>query len=385
MPRVSPMAAAWLRLCALLWTFTLPSTHARTPEINTTITCLLSTDCILPCRFRPAGEPLITWYKQGVTIYNSTGSSNRTSLFKEQLATGNASLLLRSCTLRDRGRYTCRINNTLGEQQSTVILRVEAPVRFVTVEMAPSPVRQLKCTSRDIYPAPRLQWSMEPALPLQALRPSTRMVAERSGLYSVQSTLGILENLSGRTYICTVIGSYGTQISRASLSERDVTGIEGQALSIPCLAPMDLQNFTLSWAFMMSGQPTVFLNFSSRTGEVANNWADRVRLDPAQAQSGDGSLKLQNSQEMKGTYTCIFSTDHSKHQVYIHLRTSGAEAGQSHARLWIIVVVVIALLLLGAMILLYTKKKGVFHSWSRMSDLAEARMEMNTVETDANS
>lgn len=84
------------------------------------------------------------------------------------------------------------------------------------VTMEKSMNREIQCLSKDIFPAPRVQWSTLP--PKDNLRPITHMGPNTEGLYSFQSTLRMFENTL--TYICTVNSTYGSQSWRSSLQER---------------------------------------------------------------------------------------------------------------------------------------------------------------------
>lgn len=100
------------------------------------------------------------------------------------------------------------------------------------------------------------------------------------------------------------------------LSER-ITQEEGHALSIPCIAPQSLQNFSLSWTFTSSSEPTVILRYDSRTRHTFTLWEGQAELDQDLLVLGDGSLLLHkpDSEEHSGTYTCAFSGLQSRHIV----------------------------------------------------------------------
>lgn len=86
---------------------------------------------MLPCTFNPTPNVLIRWYKQEALIHSfmssedQSDSSSRLSLYKDQVAHGNASLLMQHSTTADRGRYSCRVNSTGDNDGSIVIVKVE--------------------------------------------------------------------------------------------------------------------------------------------------------------------------------------------------------------------------------------------------------------------
>ncbi|XP_013984741.1 CD276 antigen homolog [Salmo salar] len=353
------MVKALVQACLrLLWILTLAK--CKIPDAH--VTCLFSEDCVLPCNFKPSGNEIIRWYLHEVLLLSQSQQGGdqppqdhrtRTYLIQDQLSRGIASLHLRQCGIKDRGRYRCLVNSTLGQQKSFVIMKVEAPIKMVTMEKSMN--REIQCLSKDIFPAPRVQWSTLP--PKDNLRPITHMGPNTEGLYSFQSTLRMFENTL--TYICTVNSTYGSQSWRSSLQERGLIGEAGQELSIPCIAPQNLQNFSLTWTFSRTNDPTVILSYDSRTRRTSNLWVGRAGLKLDQVLMGDGSLFLHNpeSREQTGTYTCTFTGFQSRHvvQTQVNIRsrsqlpvtekmpktTDQAErTGESHFQMLVIVVVV---------------------------------------------
>lgn len=97
----------------------------------------------------------------------------------------------------------------------------------------------------------------------------------------------------------------------------DITQEEGHALSISCIAPHGLQNFSLTWTFTSSSEPTVISRYDSRTRNAFNLWEGQAELNQDLLLLGDGSLLLHkpDSEEHSGTYTCTFSGLQSRHIV----------------------------------------------------------------------
>ncbi|KAL0156606.1 hypothetical protein M9458_047852, partial [Cirrhinus mrigala] len=93
--------------------------------------------------------------------------------------------------------------------------------------------------------------------------------------------------------------------------------VEGQDFIIPCVAPWNLQNFTLTWSFTKEHKSSTIYTYDSLTKRSSNVWKENVRLVTARGQGGDGSLQLHNllSLEHTGTYTCILSAHQTKHEV----------------------------------------------------------------------
>ncbi|KAG9351411.1 hypothetical protein JZ751_022661 [Albula glossodonta] len=141
-------------------------------KIYAHVTCNFSMDCVLPCQFKPADVEAIQWYRQNALIHSFLNGSEmldqqneryrgRTSLFLGEFTQGNASLLLKHSDIHDRGRYKCHVRTALGDQESVVITKVEAPIRSLTLHMTgPGRYEEVMCSSQNIYPAPQLTFKL---------------------------------------------------------------------------------------------------------------------------------------------------------------------------------------------------------------------------------
>lgn len=81
------------------------------------------------------GSSVITW-QRGLEVVHSFYHSrdqldrqnphyvNRTSLYREEMAKGNASLRLDQVTLEDEGLYTCSVSTQIGSQKKSFRLKV---------------------------------------------------------------------------------------------------------------------------------------------------------------------------------------------------------------------------------------------------------------------
>uniref|UniRef100_A0A672GIM7 Ig-like domain-containing protein n=1 Tax=Salarias fasciatus TaxID=181472 RepID=A0A672GIM7_SALFA len=212
---------------------------------------------------------------------------------------------------------------------------------------------EMKCTVRDVFPAPRVTWTTEPPT-FESLRPVTRMLADKAGLYTVDSRLKTLEGRPDLIYICKVTTSYGSQAWTASLREREIKGTHGRDLSIPCSAPTYLSSPSLRWSFSNGEDSSHILSYDSRSGDSVSTppWDSQVELDGFRVPFGDGSLRLMDPRrsDHTGTYTCVFSVPYSTHT------ERNSTGGPSH---WWILGLVIALMVLAlAGMLAYMKLKG---------------------------
>ncbi|XP_036376493.1 CD276 antigen-like [Megalops cyprinoides] len=296
---------------------------------DTPVTCLFSEACVLPCSFKPSQKVLIHWLIMEEVIVHSYYDGNdqlehqngrykgRTSLFRDLISHGNASLLLQNTSIQDQGRYKCYTSTTLGNQESFVSLRVEAPIKSVSMERTREGVA---CMSQGIYPTPRVSWSTDPPTPSGTLQDSSQPTADAQGLFSVSSTVRMLGNLYDHAYICSVSKEDGTGEWRASFRQQeDIHGEVGQTLAIPCPVPKpSLQNFTQTWTFMGQTPPILTHNSSTSHRHISDLWKNRV-----QDLLETGSLLIQNpeGQNLTGTYTCKVLADRTLQlvQTYVNI------------------------------------------------------------------
>lgn len=109
-----------------------------------------------------------------------------------------------------------------------------------------------------------------------------------------------------------------------------ITHEEGQSLSVPCISPHTVQNFTLTWTFTSLGDPSVILRYDSRTRHLLNQWEGQTELDQEVLHLGDGSLLLHKPdiEKHSGTYTCTFSSVQSRHVIQTHVNVTASSMSE---------------------------------------------------------
>lgn len=121
---------------------------------------------------------------------------------------------------------------------------IPAPIQSVSLETTRlSGFEEVICSSRDVYPAPRVNLFTEPASLPDSLQPLTRKTADKQGLYSVESKLKKLKDL---TYICLVQSFYRSQSWRASLQQKGLISLSYIAFH-HCYYYMTLHHQILPW------------------------------------------------------------------------------------------------------------------------------------------
>ncbi|ROL42682.1 HERV-H LTR-associating protein 2 [Anabarilius grahami] len=299
---------------------------------------MFSEDCVLPCVFEAVGDEIVYWFRQNVLIHSYKQGSGlldqpdqhyngRMSLFTEVISSGNASLHIQKSGPQDRGKYRCLVISSRETSEHFIIVKVEAPIRSVSLETTRlSGFEEVICSTRDVYPAPRVTLFTEPAVLPDTLKTFTRKTADEQGRYSVESKIRKLKDL---TYICLVQSFYRSQTWRTSLQEKEILSVEGQDFNIPCVAPWNLQNFTLTWSFTKGHKSSTIYTYDSLTQLSSSVWKEKVRLVTPRGQGGDGSLQLRSplSLEHTGTYTCILSALQTKHELQSSLvKTNSTQA-----------------------------------------------------------
>ncbi|XP_017259388.1 V-set domain-containing T-cell activation inhibitor 1 isoform X2 [Kryptolebias marmoratus] len=178
------------------------------------VSCIFMESCILPCSFKSSSKDLIRWVKKEkhdlrVHFFNDNQDQlmeqhqnfkNRTSLFRDQLSNGNASLLLTEVKIQDEGAYSCYTNTLHGNKELYIHLTVDAPVTNVNIDQVGN---RITCSSEGIYPKPELTWSTSPPINT-TLQNQTTVLQNEQKLYNISSSLTASDDYANLIYICTV-------------------------------------------------------------------------------------------------------------------------------------------------------------------------------------
>ncbi|KAG7244885.1 hypothetical protein INR49_026223 [Caranx melampygus] len=214
-------------------------------------------NCTLPCSFKSSTpDAVIHWYQlkpqyHRVHSYYSQEDQltnqdqrfrGRTSLFKDQISRGNASLQLTGLEVLDQGRYKCVTSINSAERTSYIHLKVGAPVGKVHIQQEEN---NITCSSQGIYPEPQLTWSTSPSSN-QTFKNTTEVQRTQQLLYNISSSL--ISSVSGLTYTCTV--STDRNRRRATLFKPTSVIWSSYEITIPCTAlNISRTDFSLTWSF----------------------------------------------------------------------------------------------------------------------------------------
>lgn len=312
-------AAALVQVLVLVYFWT------RVKAAERSALCVLASPCVLPCPFDRGPEEVIHWLKLPDeqspvhSFYHGADQlgrqhqrfRGRTSLFKEEISKGNASLQITGITLSDSGRYKCYSSTTNGNSDDYVTVTVQAPVSDVLLEqVGPS----LWCRSEKVFPRPTLTWT-------NSTEHSTTVSESETGLFSVSSSVTLTQR-PPQEYICNI----STEHSWRSATYRSTVGVtwSGSKTVLPC-GETETSTKTLVWTF--NETKTIL----ERTGpnldtdlDLDPDWKDRV-------EPGSGSeLVLKDlSSDQQGFYSCALTTDRTSFltvtEVTVTAPSTGAE------------------------------------------------------------
>ncbi|XP_023255117.1 V-set domain-containing T-cell activation inhibitor 1-like, partial [Seriola lalandi dorsalis] len=127
------------------------------------VSCVFMESCILPCSFQGDTDVIIHWnnvtagnspvhsfyYEKDQLAHQDQRFRNRTSLFKDQISGGNASLQLTGLQVQDQGRYKCYTSTTRGNDGSFINLKVDENIPH-TVTPAPQAFLNVSNTETTI-------------------------------------------------------------------------------------------------------------------------------------------------------------------------------------------------------------------------------------------
>ncbi|XP_045067731.1 CD276 antigen-like, partial [Coregonus clupeaformis] len=183
------------------------------------IVALVGDDVILPCTLRPTNSAVyqtVEWQRPDLKpkevhlyrdekddlVLQNPSFRGRTSLFKEELVEGNASLKLTRVELYDAGNYTCYVA-LLDHQKTTIQLIVGAASRpVISIEGIKGDEVVLRCEAEGCYPEPVMEWCDVHGRVLPAAGPPETS-RDREGCYTVTSHVNVPKT-DNNTFTCRV-------------------------------------------------------------------------------------------------------------------------------------------------------------------------------------
>uniref|UniRef100_A0A4W6G2U0 Ig-like domain-containing protein n=1 Tax=Lates calcarifer TaxID=8187 RepID=A0A4W6G2U0_LATCA len=196
------------------------------------VSCILSESCILPCNFHPGAETIIHWvqvaeniqvhsfyYNEDQLGHQNQNFRNRTSLFKDQISRGNASLQLTG----DEDIYKCHTSTNRGSEDSLINLRVDGMRDTQEIHKDINSFVKL-LNSEGIYPEPDLTWSTRPPSNLN-LQNQTSIQQTEQQLYNISSSLILSDSETDLIYICTISTRKNWRKASLRLCENNILSV----------------------------------------------------------------------------------------------------------------------------------------------------------------
>ncbi|XP_035381794.1 uncharacterized protein hhla2b.2 isoform X2 [Electrophorus electricus] len=237
--------------------------------------------------------------------YQNTAYSGRTSLFSDQISTGNASLVLRGVTIQDLGIYKCYTASQTMTKEAFVILIVEAPVEALDIRITDDGIT---CNISKVYPKPRIFWYVDK----QEKEAPEHPVEDSQGLFYLTSTVKTQASLSNHTYTCSVSLGDKTPTYTGSLKQEKIEIYSGEDVAVQCpVSQGDSGKFNLTLTFEDS---SIIPSYNSQGSQPHPSWSWR---GPNVSVTQEGTIILHHLDREKhtGTYTCERVTPQSRQLV----------------------------------------------------------------------
>ncbi|XP_033964668.1 HERV-H LTR-associating protein 2 isoform X2 [Pseudochaenichthys georgianus] len=292
-------------------------TTNRADVFTDALDCLLGESCVLPCSFQPGAEVIVHWiqladspahsyyHDQDQLGHQNPRFRDRTSLFKNQISGGNASLLLSGVKVEDEGRYKCYTSTVDHNKETFIHLNVYAPVLKVDIQQAEN---KITCSSEGIYPEPQLTWSIDPP-------PNETITVHQTEqkLYNISSSLNV--KVTDVEYNCTV--STGRNKMAATLFKQTSLSGSRKETTMRCTSSKSPPT-GLIWRFNHS-------QIIVSDGSVMKEWMQQVK-----SVSPSGNLTLKDlSTDHDGIYTCELRTAEGTYVTNTFLRIEHSQGCSS--------------------------------------------------------
>nr|XP_030730887.1 CD276 antigen isoform X1 [Globicephala melas] len=316
--------------------------EVRIPEDP--VVALVGTDATLRCSFLPepgfsVAQLNLIWQltdtKQLVHSFaegrdQGSAYANRTALFPDLLAQGNASLRLQRVRVADEGSFTCFLNiRDFGSGSAAVSLQVAAPYSKPSMtldpnkDLRPGDTVTITCSSYRGYPKAEVFWQDGQGAPLTG-NVTTSQTAKEQGLFDVRSVLRVVLGTNG-TYSCLVRNPVLQQDTHGSVTitpHRNPTGaVEVQVPEDPVVALVgtdatlrcsflpepgfSLAQLNLIWQLTDTKQ---LVHSFAEGRDQGSAYANRTALFPDLLAQGNASLRLQRVRVAdEGSFTCFVS------------------------------------------------------------------------------
>ncbi|XP_032407860.1 uncharacterized protein LOC116712111 [Xiphophorus hellerii] len=290
-------------------------------ESETSMSCVLNQDCILPCRFRnrvtnmtwEREKSLIVSYDQGNIRYSESFRS-RASLFEDQISRGNGDLLLRGVKVDDEGTYRCHVFTTGIYYRHSVVLAVEAPVSTINIYKDEN---RIICSSEGIYPQPELWWKLRFSSNT-ALQNRTTVHLTEEKLYDISSSLTVPDEDPGLVYGCMIRTRKSWRT--AYLNDPDVVTNMPCVINQDCILPSRFKNGVTDMRWERVDPEFLIVSYDHRGSRYSESFRSRASLFEDQISRGNGDLLLRGVKvDDEGKYECTANINGIYYRHYLFL------------------------------------------------------------------
>ncbi|KAI5628137.1 butyrophilin-like protein 3, partial [Silurus asotus] len=292
-------------------------------------------DLVLPCFIEPNISALnmrVEWwrlkeeaslvhlYKDHKDVYKDQDQSysRRTSLFKEELQKGDASLKLSALRVSDEGAYKCLIKDKSWYDDVTVHITVEAQGSHPVITMESydnSGGINLVCESRGWKPEPEVLWLDREGATLPAK--DTQTLRETEG-FSVKRHISVHDYSDSNRFYCRLLQKHHMMETEVIINKQlqvvgsavPIFAVAGEDLVLPCFIKPNTSavDMTVEWMKLEKGTSLVHLykDHDDRNEKQAEPYRRRTSLFKEELQKGNVSLKLSGLRVSDaGKYKCL--------------------------------------------------------------------------------
>lgn len=348
-----------LSICATFW-------GSREQE---TITGLFSKDVILPCPFSPGNDEVIYWKKENKNVHSYYEQKdqlkdqhpdyrNRTHLFLQNIALGNASLKLSNVTLSDEGLYQCYVGTEKAKTEVDVMLQVQVVSIYALEYQKTDTARMLKCYAFHTYLIPNVTWVRGNTY----IQETGREEIRNGVLSSVRSDQNIIN--TSDTYCCHINLSNENWTAKWSMQDQ-LSKAEGSSTAISCEhsnIALHAEDLTVVWRLNKNAAISVLASFNG-TFQI---YQPRVQINQQNFSLSISDLNVDDS----GDYVCNISTPHYTRLTVTTLQVE--HAGNTKTVVTVIVIVIISILIIVVYCLCKKREQNsfCFNQEQRRSDMS---------------
>ncbi|KAI5629049.1 butyrophilin-like protein 3 [Silurus asotus] len=262
--------------------------------------------------------------------------SKRTSLFKEELQKGNASLKLSALRVSDDGKYKCLIEDKSQSDDITVnvIVEVQGSQPVIMMENYDnSGGIHLVCESRGWNPEPEILWLNREGDTLPA--EDTQIHRDTEG-FSVKRSITVYDYSDSNRFYCRVLQKHHMMETEMIINMKlqvvgpaaPLVAVAGEDLVLPCFIKPNTSavDMTVEWLRLKEVASLVhhYENHEDIYDNQAQPYRGRTSLFKKELQKGNASLKLSDLRVSdEGKYKCLIEDKSWYDDITVYVTVEG--------------------------------------------------------------